>query len=67
MGGAASKKWFYCAWEKVWIGKHINIKELFAIVTAIFTWGKGWRDLDIVMITSQLRRFGTLGQQKIKT
>ena len=31
--------------------KHINVKELFAIVTAIFAWGKEWRDMSVVLYT----------------
>ena len=51
MGGVSGNKWFYCAREKSWGEKHINIKELFAIVTAIFAWGKEWRDMSVVLYT----------------
>ena len=51
MGGVSGNKWFYFAWEKAWEAKHINVEELFAIVTAIFAWGKEWRDMSIVLYT----------------
>ena len=30
---------------------HINVKELFAIVAAVFTWGASWADMDLVIYT----------------
>ena len=33
---------------------HINFKELFAIIAAVFTWGKDWHNKQIVINTDNL-------------
>ena len=51
MGGVYLDRWFSVAWPSSFSEKHINVLELFAITTAIFTWGGHWRDQDIVIYT----------------
>ena len=51
MGGVAGGKWFSSPWDDKLVEKHINVKELFAVATAIFTWGKDWRDMEVVIFT----------------
>ena len=32
-------------------GKHINVKELFAIFAAVVTWGDEWANMDVIIYT----------------
>ena len=48
MGGVYGKKWFFSEWDSMLRGKHINVKELFAIFAAVVTWGD---DMDVIIYT----------------
>ena len=51
MGGVMGNKWFWAKWGKKFTEKHINVKELFAVATAIFIWARGWKDKNVVIFT----------------
>ena len=51
MGGIFGSHWFSCAWPVHMVHKHINVLEMVAIAAAIFTWGRSWKDIDILVYT----------------
>ena len=50
-GGVMGGCWFSERWDVSCTTLHINVKELFAIVAAVFTWGASWADMDLVIYT----------------
>ena len=46
--------WFACTWPTAMLPYHINFKELFAIVAAVFTWGNRWTNKQIIINTDNL-------------
>ena len=51
MGAVMGKSWFMEKWPEQFKKFHINILELFAIATALVTWGDKYRNLDLVVFT----------------
>ena len=51
LGGVYNKAWIQAPWPQSWADVDIDCKELFAIVAAVYTWGKAWAGKRIVMIT----------------
>ena len=50
-GAVFGQKWFSHPWPEDYSSFHINIKELFAIVAAVLTWGHEWHDQQILFFT----------------
>ena len=48
MGGIFQNKWFAREWQGPIAHMHVNVKEFFAVTAAIRTWGKEWKNLQIV-------------------
>ena len=47
-------RWTYAPWKGQWLPSkvnHINVRELFAIWAATFTWGREWKDNEVVIFT----------------
>ena len=51
MGAVMGSHWFMKAWPASYKLYHINVLELFAIATALRTWGEHYRDVDLVVFT----------------
>ena len=51
MGGFWRNRWFSVAWQGEIANMHINVKEMFAVAAAIFTWGEQWTDRQIVIFS----------------
>ena len=54
MGGIFDNSWFSCPWPSQKLLPHINICELLAVVTAIFTWGNHFQNKQIIIYTDNL-------------
>lgn len=50
-GAVFRNSWFCAPWPPTFHPFHINILELFAIVAAVRTWGREWRNLQIIIYT----------------
>ena len=50
-GAVYGRKWLSYPWPEHYLPFHINIKELFAIVAAVITWGHEWHDQQILIFT----------------
>ena len=50
-GAVYGDYWFSCPWPQKFIPMHINIKEMFAVLAAIFTWGHHWHNKQIVLFS----------------
>ena len=69
-GAVYGKRWFCAPWLDSFSVYHINIKELFAIVAAVLSWGSNWRDQQILFYTDSLSithvwRYGTSSDRLI--
>ena len=53
-GALYGREWFSSEWPPSLRDCHINSQELFAIVAATLTWGKEWRDKQIVFFTDNM-------------
>ena len=53
-GAVFGNFWFSKAWPPEFKSHHINVKELFAIVAAIFTWGHRLHNKQIILYTDNL-------------
>ena len=53
-GAVFRSKWFSVGWPASYNEQHINFKELFALVAAIFTWGSHLRNKQVVIHTDNL-------------
>ena len=53
-GAVFRSKWFSVGWLASYNEQHINFKELFALVAAIFTWGSHHRNKQVVIHTDNL-------------
>ena len=54
LGCVYGDKWLFSGWREDWapsLSNHINLRELFAVWAAIFTWGREWRDQEVVIFT----------------
>ena len=54
LGCVYGKKWLFSGWREDWapsLRHHINLRELFAVWAAVFTWGQDWEDREIVIFT----------------
>lgn len=50
-GGVFRNKWFSCKWPESLLHHHINVKEMFAVVAAVFTWGHHWHNKQIILFS----------------
>ena len=53
-GCVYGQRWMFSGWREEWTPSiicHINVRELFAIWAATFTWGHEWRDQEVVIFT----------------
>ena len=48
-GAVYGNYWFSCPWPESFTSFHINVKELFAVLAAIFTWGHHWHNKQIIL------------------
>ena len=53
-GAVYGNHWFSCPWPPSFTHHHINVKELFAIVAAVFTWGHLWHNKQILLFSDNL-------------
>ena len=53
-GALFRDSWIMSQWKEGWGAHHINIRELFAIWVAIFTWGDQLKNLQILILTDSL-------------
>ena len=53
-GAVYGSEWFSLAWSPSLSELHINAQELFAIVAAVYTWGEGWQNRQILFFTDNL-------------
>ena len=47
-------RWLFSGWREDWapsLSRHINLRELFAVWAAVFTWGQDWEDREIVIFS----------------
>ena len=71
-GAVYGKYWFSVPWPESFLVYHINIRELFAIVAAVCSWGSAWRNQQILFYTdslsiTQVWRSGTSSDRTIMT
>ena len=50
-GAILGNSWIQSSWPPLWQAMEIDIKELFAIVAAVVTWGHLWQGRRIVIVT----------------
>ena len=50
-GAILGNSWIQSSWPPLWQAMEIDIKELFAIVAAVVTWGHLWQGRRIVVVT----------------
>ena len=50
-GAVYGSHWFSSPWSSQFIHQHINFLELFAIVSAVLTWGHEWFNQQIIIYT----------------
>ena len=53
-GALYHHEWFSLPWPSAFTTYHINVKELFAIVAAVFTWGHHWHNKQIILFSDNL-------------
>ena len=53
-GAVYGNQWFSSPWPEKFKSYHINIKELFAIIAAVFTWGLQWKDRQILLYSDNM-------------
>ena len=53
-GAVFGSAWFSAEWPQELGHHHINVKELFAIVAAVCTWGQAWHDQQVLFFTDNL-------------
>ena len=53
-GAVYGLEWFSLAWSPSLSVLHINVQELFAIVAAVYTWGKAWKNHQILFFTDNM-------------
>ena len=53
-GAVYGKFWFSAEWPEDMAHHHINVKELFAIVADVYTWGQTWHDRQVLFFTDNL-------------
>ena len=53
-GALFGNLWFSSPWPSSFVDLHINVKELFAIVAAVLTWGEHLKDRQILFYTDNL-------------
>ena len=54
LGCVYGNHWSYAQWPDQRAPSpenHINVRELFAVWVAVFTWGDEWRDQEVVLFT----------------
>jgi hypothetical protein len=54
LGCVYGRHWLLSAWREDWAPSptcHINVRELFAVWAAVFTWGSEWADREVVIFT----------------
>ena len=49
-GAIFNLQWFSCPWPDHFL-HHINVKKLFAILAAVFTWGNEWNNKQIIYLS----------------
>ena len=54
MGGVFNNSWFSCSWPPRNTLPHINARELWAVVAAVFTWGHTLKNKQIIIYTDNL-------------
>ena len=50
-GAIFDLQWFSCPWPDHFLHHHINVKELFAVLAALFTWGNAWINKQIIFLS----------------
>ena len=53
-GALYGSHWFSVEWPERFHNHHINYKELFAIVAAVFTWGLEWQNKQVLFYTDNM-------------
>ena len=54
LGCVYGNHWTYAQWPEQWAPSpenHINVRELFAVWAAVFTWADEWQDQEVVLFT----------------
>lgn len=54
LGCVYGNSWLYSGWRHDWapsLSCHINLRELFAVWAAVFTWGHEWANREVVIFT----------------